>query len=71
MSNRHKKNLDINSNWTAVVPIKGWKHYRIAAKKKQDGQVLLELMSICDRSVRFWVDSETLINSSDWQPGWL
>lgn len=65
-----KKQFEINATWTAVKPRSGWRHYRIAGRRKAEHGLEIEMMSVCDRSVRFWIPNEELKNSELWQPGW-
>ncbi len=69
MSISHKL-LGINSNWTATPSREGWKHYRIAARRYNEGELLVEMMAVCDRSVRFWVAAHLLKEGAGWRPGW-
>jgi tryptophan-rich hypothetical protein len=66
-----KKQFEINATWTAVKPRSGWRHYRIAGRRKAEhGLLEIEMMSVCDRSVRFWIPKEELQKSEIWLPGW-
>jgi tryptophan-rich hypothetical protein len=66
-----KKLFLINANWTAVEAIQGWKHYRICARRRDDREKLeLEMMAVCDREIRFWVERSVLRDPKLWSPGW-
>ncbi len=66
-----KKLFLINANWTAVESIQGWKHYRIASRRRnEDGNLQLEMMAVCDREIRFWVERARLRDDTLWTPGW-
>jgi tryptophan-rich hypothetical protein len=70
--NFSKKLFLINSNWTSISQLAGWKHYRIAARRRSaDGALELEMMAVCDRNLRIWVGSASLRDPALWQPGWL
>ena len=64
----------INASWTATQPVKGWRHYRISATKpagKSDsGEAMVEMMAVCDRTVRFWLSRRELIADVNWVTGW-
>jgi tryptophan-rich hypothetical protein len=67
-----KKLFLINSNWTSTSNLAGWKHYRIAARRRADnGKLELEMMAVCDRNVRLWVSRASLRDPACWKPGWL
>jgi tryptophan-rich hypothetical protein len=66
------KAFDINARWTAQIPVQGWRHYRISARKSQKSALLMvEMMAVCDRSVRFWLERQQLIDDENWATGWL
>lgn len=70
--NFSKKLFLINCNWTSVKQVAGWKHYRIAARRRSgDGALELEMMAVCDRNVRIWVGHASLRDPALWLPGWL
>jgi len=64
----------INAPWTALQPVQGWCHYRIAAtksrKSSETGAPMVEMMAVCDRSVRFWLSKSALIDDLNWVTGW-
>jgi tryptophan-rich hypothetical protein len=66
-----KKLFLINANWTSLHQLEGWKHYRIASRRKSAaGKWELEMMAVCDRQVRVWVSRASLRNPELWKPGW-
>ena len=67
---KHKNSLKVNSNWTAVKAVKGWKHYRISARKYTDKELYLELMAVCDRDIRFDVKAVDFSTDDNWVSGW-
>ena len=67
---KNTKQLVINSNWTADVPIKGWRHYRISRRFYEEKDLWIELMSVCDRSVIVTVSAREFSRDENWLPGW-
>ena len=67
---KNKKQLTINSNWTADNPIQGWRHYRISGRFYDDGILWLELMSVCDRTVVISIEADVFIVDKNWLSGW-
>lgn len=68
-----RKLFEINANWTHLTGIQGWRHYRVAAIRHSSSQTEreCEMMSVCDRKVRFWLRRSELKQDPEWQPGWL
>ncbi|MEM1427118.1 MAG: TIGR02450 family Trp-rich protein, partial [Cyanobacteria bacterium P01_H01_bin.130] len=50
----------LGSKWTACQKTFGWRHFQVVNRKNQGAWVYAELVSSCDRSVRFWVNAKTL-----------
>jgi len=58
----------LNSKWTSVQKIQGWKHYQVRNvlyKKKQ-----VEIYAVCDKKLSFLLDYRDLKNENEWIPGW-
>lgn len=65
------KQLEINARWTAEPPQKGWRHFRIGTiRKRESGGHEFEMISVCDRSVRFWVTRD-ILKQELWVAGWI
>lgn len=66
------KQFEINANWTASEPVNGFKHYRICSLRKnaETNVIEIELISVLDRSVRFFLEKQSLKKDSNWIPGW-
>lgn len=60
----------LGSKWTANKKTFGWRHFQVVNRKNQGPWVYAELVSSCDRSVRFWINAKMLKDKSQWQPGW-
>jgi tryptophan-rich hypothetical protein len=62
----------LGSKWTSTQPIMGWRHFWIRNRQDQRGSVVFaELQSVCDPTVRFWINAKGLKNPALWQAGWL
>lgn len=58
----------LNSKWTSLVNIKGWKHYQVKnvlIKKKQ-----VEIYAVCDKKISLIIDIQELKDKSIWITGW-
>ena len=64
------KGFAMNSSWTNLPGCRGWRHYRVAGRRYIGSTLQLEMMSVCDRAVRFWLDAAELKTSEDWVTGW-
>ena len=69
--NLSKKSFEINANWTHIKGIHGWRHYRISSLRKDNTSGEIEVMSICERGVRFWLSKNELNFGGEWSPGWI
>ena len=58
----------LNSKWTAVKKIKGWRHYQVRNVLKKKKQ--LELFAVCDKKISFSIDIQEFKDSRKWIPGW-
>ena len=64
--------FDLDSKWTAHSPQRGWRHFRVVSRRyNENSQLMLELMAVCDRQVRFWVIADELKDKDKWTSGWL
>ena len=66
-----KKQFELNAKWTALNEIQGWQHFRVCTRRNGNDGIEVELMALCDRSVRFWLPRLELIDPVKWAVGWL
>ncbi len=64
------KLFQVNSNWTSLHKMGGWRHFRISGRRWQAEVLELEMMAVCDRKVRVWVKEDELGDQNSWEPGW-
>ena len=58
----------LNSKWTSVKNIKGWKHFEVKnvfIKNKE-----LELFSICNKDILLRIKVKEINDKKKWIPGW-
>ena len=58
----------LNSKWTSLINIEGWKHYQVRnvlIKKKQ-----VEIYAVCDKKISFVIDINDLKDKTKWIAGW-
>jgi len=58
----------LNSKWTSVKKLKGWRHYQVRNVLKKKKQ--LELFAVCDKKISFNIDMNEIKNREKWLPGW-
>ena len=75
----HRNTFDarrvVGSQWTALAPTFGWRHFQAVATKKlgsgKKKQTLVCLEATCDTSVQFWIPIRNLRDRGEWASGWL
>lgn len=71
------KNLELNSKWTSIEPLLGWRHFRIVMRRyreidgESDKVLELELMAACDKNARIWISASELKSAENFREGWL
>jgi len=65
------KLLRVNAKWTwaGARPLMGWRHYRIVGEEPDAGRV--EVMAVCDKAKRRWIETDALKKDDNWRPGWI
>ncbi len=58
----------LNSKWTSVKQLKGWRHYQVRNVLKKKKQ--LELFAVCDKKISFNIDMNEIKDRKKWIPGW-
>jgi tryptophan-rich hypothetical protein len=66
-----KKSFEINAKWSSLVNEQGWVHYRICSRRNSESGLEIEMMAVCDRSVRFWLPRAALMDPLVWKTGWI
>ena len=61
-------NKFLNSKWTSVKKLKGWRHYQVRNVLKKKKQ--LELFAVCDKKISFNIDMNEIKDRKKWIPGW-
>eukprot|EP00898_Chlorokybus_atmophyticus_P002206 jgi/Chlat1/2987/Chrsp2S04705 len=60
----------IGSKWTAEERTFGWRHFRVASMRKHGKAVFVEMVSCCDETSRFWLNTTNLKDRLQWTMGW-
>ncbi|KAG0591249.1 hypothetical protein M758_1G157200 [Ceratodon purpureus] len=62
----------VGSNWTAMERTFGRHHYYVHSKRRGPRKDwFLEMVSACDETTRFWINSKILKDREQWSAGWL
>ena len=57
--------------WTSKKPIIGLKHFVLVNKIKEKGQKFFLMVSVVDCEINLKITYEELLNSGNWERGWL
>tara|TARA_Y100000813_G_C24134246_1_gene339111 strand:+ start:170 stop:469 length:300 start_codon:yes stop_codon:yes gene_type:complete len=57
--------------WTSNIPINGLRHFVLVNQTKERAQTVFLMVSVLDSEVNMKISYEELVNSGNWQKGWL
>ena len=57
--------------WTSNKPIKGLRHFVLLNEAKEKGKIIFLMVSVLDSEINLKITYEELINSGNWQKGWI
>ena len=57
--------------WTSVKPINGLRHFVLVNETKEKGKIIFLMVSVLDSDINLRASYEELINSGNWQEGWI
>ena len=57
--------------WTSHKPINGLRHFVLVNEKKEKGNMIFLMVSVLDSEINLKVSYEELINSGNWNVGWI
>ena len=61
----------MENSWTSNIPIKGLRHFVLVNETKEKGNIICLMVSVLDSEINFKTTYEELINSGNWQKGWI
>ena len=61
----------MKSFWTSSKPINGLRHFVLVNKINEKDQINFLLVSVVDVEISLKISNEELLNSGDWNEGWL
>ena len=57
--------------WTSNKPINGLRHFVLVNETKEKGNIIFSMVSVLDSEINLKTTYEELINSGNWQRGWI
>jgi len=57
--------------WTSNKPINGLRHFVLLNETKEKGNMIFLMVSVLDSEINLKITHEELINSGNWQKGWI
>ena len=57
--------------WTSNKTIKGLRHFVLVNETKEKGDISFLMVSVLDSEINLKTTYEELINSGNWQKGWI
>ena len=57
--------------WTSNKTIKGLRHFVLVNEAKEKGNIIFLMVSVLDSEINLKTTYEELINSRNWQKGWI
>ena len=61
----------MDSFWTSIKPINGLRHFVLVNEIKEKDQINFLMVSVIDVEISFKISKEELINSGNWNEGWM
>ena len=57
--------------WTSNKPIKGLRHFVLVNETREQGNIIVSMVSVLDSEINLKTNYEELINSGNWYKGWI
>ena len=57
--------------WTSIKPINGLRHFVLVNEIKEKGNIIFLMVSVLDSEINLRATYEELINSGNWEKGWI
>ena len=57
--------------WTSNKPINGLRHFVLVNETREQGNIIFSMVSVLDSEINLKTTYEELINSGNWQKGWI
>ena len=57
--------------WTSIKPINGLRHFVLINEIREKGNIIFLMVSVLDSEINLRATYEELLNSGNWQEGWI
>ena len=57
--------------WTSNKSIKGLRHFVLVNETREQGNIIVSMVSVLDSEINFKTTYEELIDSGNWYKGWI
>jgi len=57
--------------WTSIKPINGLRHFVLVNETREKGNSIFFMVSVLDSEINLRATYEELINSGNWDEGWI
>ncbi|MBO6961049.1 MAG: TIGR02450 family Trp-rich protein [Prochlorococcus marinus CUG1438] len=57
--------------WTSKKPINGLRHFVLINETRENGKIIFLMVSVLDSEINLKITFEELINSGNWNEGWI
>ena len=61
----------MKNSWTSNKPINGLRHFVLVNAMQEKGNMIFLMVSVLDTEINLRISKEELINSGNWQKGWI
>ena len=61
----------IDNFWTSSRPIRGLRHFVLVNQTMEKDQIICLMVSVLDVEINLKISYQELINSANWEKGWL
>ncbi len=61
----------MENSWTSNKTINGLRHFVLVNESKEKGNITFLMVSVLDSEINLKITYEELINSGNWQKGWI
>ena len=68
---KFKRDLILDNYWTSNEPINGLRHFVLVNVIKEKGNIIFLMVSVLDSEINLKITFEELINSGNWNEGWI
>jgi len=61
----------MENHWTSIKPINGLRHFVLVNETQEKENIIFLMVSVLDSEINLRATYEELINSGNWEEGWI